>query len=44
MKTKSIRIPEELIEILEQLAEQEDRTLSDVVRQAIKHYAAWINR
>lgn len=38
MLNRSIRIPEYLLLALELIAEEEDRTLSDCVRQAIKQY------
>ena len=39
MKNRSIRIPEDLLYTLELIAEQEDRSVSDCIRQAIKLYA-----
>jgi Arc/MetJ-type ribon-helix-helix transcriptional regulator len=38
MKNISVRIPEELIEALEMLVEQEERTSSDLIRRAIADY------
>lgn len=38
MKNRSIRIPEDLIYALQLIAEDEDRKVSDVIRQAIKSY------
>lgn len=39
MNNRSIRIPEDLVYALQLIAEQEDRTVSDCIRQAIKQYA-----
>lgn len=39
MNTRSIRIPEDLLYALQLIAEQEDRTISDCIRQAVKQYA-----
>lgn len=38
MKNRSIRIPEDLLYGLQLIAEDEDRKVSDVIRQAIKSY------
>lgn len=40
MKNRSIRISEDLLYALQLIAEQEDRSVSDCIRQAIKQYAA----
>jgi predicted transcriptional regulator len=39
VNTRSIRIPEDLLYALQLIAEQEDRTVSDCIRQAVKQYA-----
>lgn len=39
MNNRSIRIPEDLLYALQIIAEQEDRSVSDCIRQAIKLYA-----
>jgi len=39
MKNRSIRISEDLLFALQLIAEQEDRSVSDCIRQAIKLYA-----
>lgn len=38
MKNRSIRIQEDLLYALQLIAEDEDRKVSDVIRQAIKNY------
>ncbi len=38
MNNRTIRIPEDLLYGLQLVAEQEDRTVSDCIRQAIKAY------
>lgn len=38
MKNRSIRIPEDLVYALQLIAEDEDRKVSDLIRQAIKSY------
>jgi predicted transcriptional regulator len=40
MNNRSIRIPEDLLYALQLIAEQEDRSVSDCIRQAIKQYTA----
>lgn len=40
MKNRSIRISEDLLYALELIAAQEDRSVSDCIRQAVKQYAA----
>lgn len=40
MNNRSIRIPEDLVYALQLIAEQEDRTVSDCIRQAVKQYVA----
>jgi predicted transcriptional regulator len=39
VKNRSIRISEDLLYALQLIAEQEDRTVSDCIRQAVKQYA-----
>ena len=39
MKNRSIRISEDLLYALELIALQEDRTVSDCIRQAVKEYS-----
>lgn len=38
MKNRSIRIPEDVLYGLQLIAEQEDRTVSDCIRIAVKQY------
>jgi predicted transcriptional regulator len=38
VNNRSIRIPEDLLYALQLIAEQEDRTVSDCIRQAVKQY------
>jgi predicted transcriptional regulator len=40
MNNRSIRIPEDLLYALQLIAENEDRSVSDCIRQAIKLYAS----
>ena len=37
-KTLSITLPPEMLSRAEQLAEQENRTMSELVREALRHY------
>lgn len=44
MQNRTIRLSPEMMEKLEQIAEHEDRTVSDCIRQALKIYVQTMTR